>query len=85
MQRELQGSEINEYKSFQYFMNEFLLINLKFFLNFCSCYEIFRAENWIFKDNKYFSQKEKKNPTYRLDNFILWHTSPSLSFHKNQT
>lgn len=31
MQRELQGSEINEYKSFQYFMNEFLLINLKFF------------------------------------------------------
>lgn len=52
MQRELQGSEINEYKSFQYFMNEFLLINLKFFFNFCSCYEIFRAENWIFKDNK---------------------------------
>lgn len=31
MQRELQGSEINEYKSFQYFMNEFLRINLKFF------------------------------------------------------
>lgn len=32
MQRELQGSEINEYKSFQYFMNEFLLINLKFLI-----------------------------------------------------
>lgn len=28
MQRELQGSEINEYKSFQYFMNEFLLITV---------------------------------------------------------
>lgn len=30
MQRELQGSEINEYKSFQYFMNEFLLIKKLF-------------------------------------------------------
>lgn len=68
MQRELQGSEINEYKSFQYFMNEFLLINLKFF-NFCSCYEIFRAENWIFKDNKYLSQKEKK--TQHIDLTVL--------------
>lgn len=84
MQRELQGSEINEYKSFQYFMNEFLLINLKFFLIFAAVMK-FLEQKIGFLKTKNICPRRKKKPTYRLDNFILWHTSPSLSFHKNQT
>lgn len=60
MQRELQGSEINEYKSFQYFMNEFLLINLKFFLIFAAVMKFLEQKIGFLKTINICPRRKKK-------------------------
>lgn len=60
MQRELQGSEINEYKSFQYFMNEFLLINLKFLI-FAAVMKFLEQKIGFLKTINICPRRKKKN------------------------